>query len=175
MCASRYSGISMHVTILPYHMIPYHTIPYHMIWYHLLSLMRASAISIHLTIPNVPSYHIKPSYPSNACFPPDSGIGMHISALPLIRVTSGYPGDIREGGMHYLPPVVYTVYCILTPSRTINLSQLTVNHCRHGEAWWYLSSSSWLRWQLLLQNLSKYLLRQNHLAFNICIHTGYSI
>ncbi len=108
--------------------ISYH--PYHLL--SLMDASSNSSISIHLTIPNlhistkstyiylyhthltmyvIPSYNtkctilpLKPSYPTNACFPPDSGIGMHISALPLIRVTSGYPGDIREGGMHYLPP-----------------------------------------------------------------------
>ena len=127
MCASRDSGISMHVTILPYHMIPHHTIPnhtkphhtkpYHTIPNHTIPNHTIPYDMIPSSIPNAclcyqhTSYNtkctilpLKPSYPTNACFPPDSGIGMHISALPLIRVTSGYPGDIREGGMHYLPP-----------------------------------------------------------------------
>ena len=42
----------------------------------------------------------------------------------LIRVTSGYRGDISKWAE-----------CI-TPTRTIKLSQLTVNHCWHGHSWW---------------------------------------
>ena len=94
----------------------------------------------------------------NACFPGLWYQRAYLCTPPLsewhrgIRVTSGYPGDISEGGMHY-------------PNRTINLSQLTVNHCRHGTAWWCLLISRVIALEIdFAQNLSKYLHKQPHRA-----------
>ena len=87
----------------------------------------------------------------NACFPRLWYQHAYLCTPPLsewhqgIRVTSGYRGDISKGGMHY-------------PNRTINLSQLTVNHCRHGTAWWCLLISRVIALEIdFVQNLSKYL------------------
>ena len=61
-----------------------------------------------------------------------------------------YPSDIGVSGrhqrMHY-------------PNRTINLSQLTVNHCRHGTAWWSPLIRVIASEIAFAQNLSKYSLK----------------